>query len=122
MSRISKGAVRRAQKAINNNGRTARAWDKLGRWNRPGTFHHIYQACPIIFFEWAGQDVRWVHDNKSDVGLCPACEQGANSRYFNDLTVSARIVGEYQRRLRAQTQAQVDAAMEEVKAEMGLPA
>jgi hypothetical protein len=36
--------------------------------------------------------------------------------------VSARIVGEYQRRLRAQTQAQVDAAMEEVKAEMGLPA
>jgi hypothetical protein len=106
LSRISKGAVRRAEKAIANNGRTARAWDKLGGWKREGSLRHIFPACPIIFLEWAGQDVRWIHDNRG--ALCPACEQAANSHYFNDLTLQARIVGEYRRRV----QATVDAAVE----------
>jgi len=92
-------------------GNTVRQWDHLGRWKRPGALHHIYQTCPIIFLEWAGQDVRWVHDNKGDVGLCPACEAASNKSYTSSLMSDAYLVGEYQRRLQAGVDAEIEKAM-----------
>jgi hypothetical protein len=55
-----------------------------------------------------------VHDNRGDVGLCPACEAASNKSYTNDLMSDAYLVGEYQRRI----QAGVDA---EIARSMGLP-
>lgn len=108
MSRISKGAVVRAAKNVKADGTRIRQWNQLGRWKYDGAMGHVYPACPLIFLEWAGQDYRWVHDNRSR-GMCPVCEQQANREYYNQIGYERRLVGEYHlRRQMAEAQQEED--------------
>lgn len=115
MSRLSKGAVNRAEKAVQADarGQTMRAWHYLGRWKAPGMLGHAFTACPVIFQEWAGRDYRWVHDDRS-AGMCPVCEQAANRIYYGQIGYARRVVGEYRLRQQMQQQAEVDAALEDM--------
>lgn len=100
--RTSKGAVERARKRMVSRGTTARHWTYLGHWDFPDvldedgevdldvtlvSFAHIYTACPVIFYEWAGRDMRWVVDNRPRP-LCPACRQ------TNDQETQARMMSD----------------------------
>ncbi len=112
--RTSKGDIARARKRMAGNGMTSRHWTMLGHWKFPPTldedgevdldatmvsFAHIYASCPIIAYEWAGRDMRWVVDSKRRP-LCPACEFTNNTEAQSRMMTDVMLVGKYESILR----------------------
>ena len=108
--RISRGAIERARKRMVSKGTTARHWAYLGHWDFPDVldedgavdldatvvaFAHIFGNCPIISYEWAGRDMRWVVDNKRRP-LCPVCQRTDDAVVQSAFMADVMLVGKHE--------------------------
>lgn len=116
--RVSKGTIERARKKMVSRGTTSRHWAFLGHWKFPDvlgedgevdldatvvSFAHIYGNCPIIAYEWAGRDMRWVVDNKRRP-LCPVCQRTDDAVQQTAFMKDVMMVGQYEMSQRGLTE------------------